>query len=258
VHRPGLARATPSLPPPLPNNDDAYVGNGNDDYALPIATAGAATAAGESKRKRVDDDGVAHDDNAPLDSVKRRTLDDEHAARAPSKPKANPFAKKPNGAADGSRNPFGRDNPNNKSLHKSESFFDKAEAAETGKWKGAASGLGQKKDNTKQTTLFGLPAAPAPEKTEKRSRKKNAAVPSEDSRVVQPETRESQDVEMSEAQDGDVSISQAATVTAVDSQQESQATEVITTQEEGSPEPIDWPPSPPSMVQNLSDEICTN
>ena len=49
---------------------------------------------------------------------------------------ANPFAKKPNGASDGSRNPFGRDNPNNKSLHKSESFFDKAEAAETGKWKG--------------------------------------------------------------------------------------------------------------------------
>jgi hypothetical protein len=50
---------------------------------------------------------------------------------------ANPFAKKPNGTtADGSRNPFGRDNPNNKSLHKSESFFDKAEAAETGKWKG--------------------------------------------------------------------------------------------------------------------------
>ena len=49
---------------------------------------------------------------------------------------ANPFAKKPNGAADNSRNPFARDGPNNRSLHKSESFFDKAEAAETGKWKG--------------------------------------------------------------------------------------------------------------------------
>jgi len=142
-------------------------------------------------------------------------------------------------------------------LHKSESFFDKAEAAETGKWKGAASGLGQKKDNTKQTTLFGLPAVPAPEKPEKRPRKKNAAVSSEDSRVVQPETRASQDIEMSESQDGDVPISQTATVTAVDSQQESQATEVIATQE-GSPEPIDWPPSPPPMVQNLPDEICTN
>jgi chromosome transmission fidelity protein 4 len=49
---------------------------------------------------------------------------------------ANPFTKKPNGAVDGSRNPFTRDGPNNKSLHKSESFFDKAEAAETAKWKG--------------------------------------------------------------------------------------------------------------------------
>jgi chromosome transmission fidelity protein 4 len=49
---------------------------------------------------------------------------------------ANPFAKKPNGAADNSRNPFARDGPNNRSLHKSESFFDKAEAAEMGKWKG--------------------------------------------------------------------------------------------------------------------------
>jgi len=99
---------------------------------------------------------------------------------------------------------------------------------------GAANGLGPKKDNTKQTTLFGLPAVPAPEKPEKGSRKKNSAVPSEDPRVVQPETRESQDVEMSESQDGDVSTSQAATVTAVDSQQqESQATEVITTQVKG-------------------------
>jgi len=92
VHRPGLARATPSLPP-LPNdNDDAYVGNGNDDYALPIAAAQATT--GEGKRKRPDDGGVAHDDNAPLDSVKRRALDDEYVARPSSKPKANPFAKK--------------------------------------------------------------------------------------------------------------------------------------------------------------------
>lgn len=54
----------------------------------------------------------------------------------PTPTEANPFAKKPSGAADGPRNPFARENPNNKSLHKSESFFDKAEAAETGKWKG--------------------------------------------------------------------------------------------------------------------------
>lgn len=62
---------------------------------------------------------------------------------------------------------------------------------------------------------------------------------------------------MAETQDADVPASQAATVTAVDSRQESQATEVVAAQEEGSPEPIDWPPSPPPMGQNLPDEICS-
>lgn len=122
-----------------------------------------------------------------------------------------------------------------------------------------ANGRGQKKDITKQTTLFGLPAVPAPEKPEKRSRKKDGAAPAEGSGVAGPETAdESQDVEMTENQDADVPASQAATVTAVDSQRESQATEVIVTQEEGSPEPIDWPPSPPPMEQNPPGEICNN
>lgn len=142
---------------------------------------------------------------------------------------------------------------------------------------GAPNGRGQKRDNTKQTTLFGLPSVPAPERPEKRSRKKGAAASSEDSRAAEPEIVGSQDVEMAELQDVVATqTSQAATATAVDSQQESQATEVITTQvkrvspvnavlkltndmqEDGSPEPIDWPPSPPPMENNLPDEICTN
>jgi hypothetical protein len=97
---------------------------------------------------------------------------------------------------------------------------------------GAANGRGQKRDNTKQTTLFGLPAVPAQEKQEKRSRKKGGVVSSEDRNVVVSETGESQDVEMAESHDVVAPTSQAATVTAVDSQQESQATEVITTQVE--------------------------
>jgi chromosome transmission fidelity protein 4 len=153
VHRPGLARATPSLPPPPPPNDD-YVP--------------AAAMNGESKRKWADEDGdVTHGGGAAqVDIAKRRAVDDDQFTARPSssrpsasissrlppiflpyglrwflkltsrKPEANPFAKKPSGAADGLRNPFARDGPNNKSLHKSESFFDKAEAAETGKWKG--------------------------------------------------------------------------------------------------------------------------
>ncbi len=142
---------------------------------------------------------------------------------------------------------------------------------------GAANGRGQKKDNAKQTTLFGLPAVPAPERPEKRPRKKGGAVPSEDPHFTEPENGESQDVEMVAPQDvAATPTSQAATATAVDSQQESQATEVITTQVEGvptsmrclnltndtqeggSPEPIDWPPTPPPMENNLPDEICAN
>lgn len=145
---------------------------------------------------------------------------------------------------------------------------------------GASNGRGQKRDNTKQTTLFGLPAVPAPDRPEKRSRKKGGAVASgEDSQVAEPEAMESQDVEMVELQDvAATQTSQGATATVVDSQQESQATEVITTQvkrvslfhtalkltndmqEDGSPEPIEWPPTPPPMENNLPlpDEICTN
>jgi hypothetical protein len=100
---------------------------------------------------------------------------------------------------------------------------------------GAPNGRGQKRDNTKQTTLFGLPAVPPVDRPEKRSRKKGGAVPSEeDSRVAEPETMESQDVEMAELQDAaatqSTQMSQGATATAVE--QESQATEVITTQVE--------------------------
>ena len=141
---------------------------------------------------------------------------------------------------------------------------------------GATNGRGQKRDNTKQTTLFGLPAIPVAERPEKRSRKKGGAVPSEESHVTGPETRESQDVEMAESQDVITPTSQGETATAVDSQQESQVTEVITTQvesvphlqavleadydtqEDGSPEPIEWPPTPPPMETSLPDEICTN
>lgn len=82
VHRPGLTRAAASLAP-LPT-DDLY--ERNDDHVL-LGTA-AATAS-ESKRKRVDDDGVAYDDDtAQLDGPKRRALDDEFAAQPPSKQSA--------------------------------------------------------------------------------------------------------------------------------------------------------------------------
>ena len=51
----------------------------------------------------------------------------------------NPFAKKP--ATDMSRNPFARNADGNKSLHKSDSFFDKVDAAETGISKNKSKGF---------------------------------------------------------------------------------------------------------------------
>ena len=89
----------------------------------------------------------------------------------------------------------------------------------------AANGRGPKKDNTKQSTLFGLPAVSAPDKTAKRARNKGGVAPSEDVRSTEPDTSESQDVEMVESQDTE---DLASGPTVVDSQQESQATEVAT------------------------------
>ena len=89
----------------------------------------------------------------------------------------------------------------------------------------AANGRGPKKDNTKQSTLFGLPAVSVPDKTAKRARNKGGVAPSEDVRSTEPDTSESQDVEMVESQDTE---DLASGPTVVDSQQESQATEVAT------------------------------
>jgi chromosome transmission fidelity protein 4 len=73
VHRPGLARAAPSLPP-IPKDD--------------VFDMAAVTS--EGKRKWVDDDVVVtNGDAAQLDSVKWRAVDDEYAAGPPSKPSAH-------------------------------------------------------------------------------------------------------------------------------------------------------------------------
>lgn len=74
VHRPGLTRATPSLPP-IPK-DDVF------DHA-----PSTAAVTGEGKRKWVEDDIVG--DVAQLDSVNWRGVDDEYAAGPPPKPSAH-------------------------------------------------------------------------------------------------------------------------------------------------------------------------
>jgi chromosome transmission fidelity protein 4 len=83
VHRPGLARATPSLPPP-PKDDVVHVWDDGDAVTTAVPSG--------SKRKRADDDSVAYGDTAQPDSIKRRAVeDDEYAAPPPPKPSAQVF-----------------------------------------------------------------------------------------------------------------------------------------------------------------------
>ena len=81
VHRPGLARATPGLPP-LPK-DDVYSG-GNEDYAS------AAAGPSESKRKRTENDSIAYRDSALHENTKRRAVEDDEAASLLLRPKPSP------------------------------------------------------------------------------------------------------------------------------------------------------------------------
>jgi len=79
VHRPGLARATPSLPPL--SRDDVY--SGSEDYTSTVAVPS------ESKRKRSDDDSIAYGDSVLPDNTKRRAVEDDDAAALPL-PKPSP------------------------------------------------------------------------------------------------------------------------------------------------------------------------
>ncbi len=77
VHRPGLARATPSLPP-LPKDD---VSSGCEDNMSTVA------GPSESKRKRADEASTAHGDGALPENAKRRALEDDDGIALPqSKP----------------------------------------------------------------------------------------------------------------------------------------------------------------------------
>ncbi|KAG9026461.1 hypothetical protein FRB95_008833 [Tulasnella sp. JGI-2019a] len=121
-----------------------------------------------AKRKR-DEWGDVEDSPEPGPSVKKRSNGTAMAKVAgdnvmpppqSSTPKStgNPFSRKP--VAGG--NPFAR----NKSLVKSNSFFEKVDAAEADMATGKKPIHGKGKESTKakQTTLFGLPAPPSPEK----------------------------------------------------------------------------------------------
>ncbi|PFH52093.1 hypothetical protein AMATHDRAFT_2572 [Amanita thiersii Skay4041] len=95
---------------------------------------------GESKRKR---------------EIEDEPQESEPFMMPPLKQKVNPFAKKP--GQDGPRNPFARKPDTNRVIHKSESFFEKVDAADTaGSQKFNRSLFMKDKKGGRQTTLFGM------------------------------------------------------------------------------------------------------
>ncbi|KAJ7096343.1 hypothetical protein C8R44DRAFT_812788 [Mycena epipterygia] len=140
VSRPGLAPAIPA------KETTRYTANTSIDFtSTPTEPSGSPP---ENKRKRDE----VEDITTSLDFV-----------APPPKQKINPFARKV--GQDHDRNPFARKPDLNKTIQKSESFFDKVDAAEqvAPKLK-RPSGLKPKdkdikKDGPRQTTLFGMMAS---------------------------------------------------------------------------------------------------
>ncbi|KAF8893373.1 hypothetical protein BD779DRAFT_1436150 [Infundibulicybe gibba] len=95
-----------------------------------------------------------------LEGKRKRDESDEPAERpdfAPPPPRqsANPFARQP--GQETRRNPFARKLEPNKSLQKTESFFEKVDAAEASSSPTPAKGKEcEKKEGPRQTTLFGM------------------------------------------------------------------------------------------------------
>ncbi|KAF8160621.1 hypothetical protein B0H34DRAFT_344214 [Crassisporium funariophilum] len=159
IERPGMARVTvpviektrfSSLAPPT-HTPEQYTWD--DDTVMPESPPST-----ESKRKRVD-----LEESFPSSDI---------ASMPPPKQKANPFARK--AGQDNSKNPFARRAEVNKTIQKSESFFEKVDAAESdigSRKRTLASAKGkEKKDGPKQATLFGmLPKADKTSRTTKKS-----------------------------------------------------------------------------------------
>ncbi|KAG8966448.1 hypothetical protein FRC03_011986 [Tulasnella sp. 419] len=175
--RPATATRAPTLPPTPQYVEESSM---EVESSFALSDWDAPTTAGSSKRKR--DEGESGE--IPRKRTNGTTNAKDNVTTAPSKPAVNPFAKKP--APEKSANPFARNVSNNKSIVKSNSFFEKVDAAEAGAdlpKKGAKDAKG------KQTTLFGQVVssdkkASKPKKAKgddapKKKEKEKAATPAE-------------------------------------------------------------------------------
>ncbi|KAE9408060.1 WD40 repeat-like protein [Gymnopus androsaceus JB14] len=177
IFRSGLSRATPSI------ENTKYAANApkissEDTESDPLAPS---TNFSMEKRKRND-----------FEDVEMESQSDISISMPPPKQKANPFARKP--AVDTNKNPFAR-KAGNKTVLKSESFFDKVDAAETTpakptKLKSKEKEKSEKKEGPRQQTLFGF--------GEKRNTGKKKATALTPPPIDEPESQVS-DVTMADA-----------------------------------------------------------
>ncbi|KAH9946996.1 hypothetical protein B0H21DRAFT_741281 [Amylocystis lapponica] len=229
MHRPGLERATPVADPF--RGAASSSANAGMSSQLSADTAAFGSSFGENtmdtdfsfsspdgKRKRVEENEPVRETRSPgIDNpAKRRVVGDIGAPQ----PRGNPFARK--AGTDAGRNPFAKSVDTNKSLHKSDSFFAKVDAAESdhatrpvptkGKTK-------EKKTAGQQITLFGKPVPP-PEKPEKKApgRKKKVAQPEQEAASSAKKANDNPDnVGVSKTQETDVTMSES-TSTLVETQ----------------------------------------
>ncbi|KAK0455435.1 uncharacterized protein EV420DRAFT_1553616 [Desarmillaria tabescens] len=169
IHRPGLSRATPAV------EKTRY------SSVAPVSTP-----------KSWEETTASEEDITPDGKRKRNPLGESPSdLMPPPKQKSNPFARKT--AQENGRNPFARKTDTNKVIQKSESFFDKVDAAEAdpGKKRPAPKTQGKdKKEGSRQTTLFGLmPGVKTGEKKARPRKKSGDEIP----------TSQATDVSMSDA-----------------------------------------------------------
>ncbi|KAF4621226.1 hypothetical protein D9613_000247 [Agrocybe pediades] len=170
----------------------------------------------------------------PSDSKRKRDYVEESfpspdITMPPPKQKSNPFARK--ATQETNKNPFARKTDTSKTIHKSESFFDKVDAAETEtvhrKRPSAKGKEKEKKDGPKQATLFGM--MPKADKATKLGKKKAEA---EESAGATESAQETQ----TETQTTDVVMDDAGLLEETQETQDAEETQVIG-QREDSP---DW------------------
>ncbi|KAH6897631.1 hypothetical protein BKA70DRAFT_1438227 [Coprinopsis sp. MPI-PUGE-AT-0042] len=168
IERPGLGRVTKPV-----------IEKTRFSSQIPPSSASAShrqSSPPEPSSSWLDDESM-RDSPPPAEKRKRDEVEDVSASTSmpPPKSKFNPFARK--AAPDTNKNPFARGSESNRSLHKSDSFFDKVDAAEhpsSVSKKRPAAGKGKDKDGKKevgapvqrQATLFNMmgPKKDAPKK----------------------------------------------------------------------------------------------